>query len=149
MDSLVRQGVTSFKLFMAYPGVFMLDDASIFKALLRTGKNGGTICMHAENGGVIDVLVKKALAEGKTAPTLSRADAARARRSRGHASRDRARGDRRRADLHRAFVGGGSAGDGDGSARSRAAGLRGDVPAVSVLSATTTTKSRASTARNT
>ena len=53
---------------MAYPGVFMLDDASIFRAMLRTGKNGGTICMHAENGGVIDVLVKKALAEGKTAP---------------------------------------------------------------------------------
>src|SRR5437763_675565 len=68
MDALVRQGVTSFKLFMAYPGVFMLDDASIFRALLRTGKNGGTICMHAENGGVIDVLVKKARAEGKTAP---------------------------------------------------------------------------------
>ena len=68
MDALVGQGVTSFKLFMAYPGVFMLDDASIFRALLRTGKNGGTICMHAENGGVIDVLVKKALAEGKTAP---------------------------------------------------------------------------------
>ena len=43
MDALVRQGITSFKLFMAYPGVFMLDDASIFKALLRTGKNGGTI----------------------------------------------------------------------------------------------------------
>src|ERR1700738_2490744 len=68
MDALVRQGLTSFKLFMAYPGVFMLDDASIFKALMRTGSNGGTICMHAENGGVIDVLVKRALAEGKTAP---------------------------------------------------------------------------------
>jgi len=68
MDALVREGVTSFKLFMAYPGVFMLDDASILRALLRTGKNGGTICMHAENGGVIDVLVKRALAEGKTAP---------------------------------------------------------------------------------
>jgi dihydropyrimidinase len=68
MDDLVKQGVTSFKLFMAYPGVFMLDDASIFRALLRTGKNGGTICMHAENGGVIDVLVKRALAEGRTAP---------------------------------------------------------------------------------
>ena len=68
MDALVRQGITSFKLFMAYPGVFMLDDASIFKALMRTGENGGTICMHAENGGVIDVLVKKALAEGRTAP---------------------------------------------------------------------------------
>lgn len=68
MDSLVREGVTSFKLFMAYPGVFMLDDATIFRALLRTGENGGTICMHAENGGVIDVLVQKALAAGKTAP---------------------------------------------------------------------------------
>jgi dihydropyrimidinase len=68
MDALVTQGITSFKLFMAYPGVFMLDDGSIFKALLRTGQNGGTICMHAENGGVIDVLVQRALAEGKTAP---------------------------------------------------------------------------------
>src|SRR5436190_5922696 len=68
MDSLVKQGVTSFKLFMAYPGVFMLDDASIFRAMRRTGKNGGTICMHAENGGVIDVLVKEALANGQTAP---------------------------------------------------------------------------------
>src|SRR3954466_4153813 len=68
MDALVRQGVASFKLFMAYRGVFMLDDGSIFKALLRTGRNGGTICMHAENGDVIDVLVQRALAEGKTAP---------------------------------------------------------------------------------
>ena len=68
MDALVREGVTSFKLFMAYPGVFMLDDASIFRALLKTGENGGTICMHAENGGVIDVLIQRALAEGKTAP---------------------------------------------------------------------------------
>ena len=68
MDALVAEGVTSFKLFMAYPGVFMLDDASIFRALLRTRENGGTICMHAENGGVIDVLVQRALAEGKTEP---------------------------------------------------------------------------------
>src|SRR6058998_3326065 len=68
MDALVREGVTSFKLFMAYRGIFMLDDGSIFKALLRTGKNGGTICMHAENGDVIDVLVQRALAAGQTAP---------------------------------------------------------------------------------
>ena len=68
MDAMVKQGVTSFKLFMAYPGVFMLDDASIFRAMRRTGKNGGTICMHAENGGVIDVLVKEALKNGQTAP---------------------------------------------------------------------------------
>src|SRR6266568_9120901 len=55
MNELVREGVTSFKLFMAYPGVFMLDDASIFKALRTTSKNGGLVCMHAENGGAIDV----------------------------------------------------------------------------------------------
>ncbi len=68
MDELVKDGVSSFKLFMAYPGVFMVDDATIFKALTRTAANGGLICMHAENGGVIDVLVKKALKEKKTAP---------------------------------------------------------------------------------
>src|SRR5438067_3219963 len=68
MNALVDEGVTSFKLFMAYPGVFMLDDASIFKALRATGKNGGLVCMHAENGGAIDVIVQQALAEGKKAP---------------------------------------------------------------------------------
>ncbi len=68
MKELIREGVTSFKLFMAYPGVFMLDDASIFKALRVCAANGGMVCMHAENGGAIDVIVKQALAEGKTAP---------------------------------------------------------------------------------
>jgi len=68
MKDLVRDGVTSFKLFMAYPGVFMLDDASIFKALRMAGSTGAMVCMHAENGGAIDVIVKQALAEGKTAP---------------------------------------------------------------------------------
>jgi len=68
MDSLVAEGVASFKLFMAYPGVLMVDDATIFQALGRTAKNGALICMHAENGGVIDVIVRRALAEGKTAP---------------------------------------------------------------------------------
>ena len=68
MNALVREGVTSFKLFMAYPGVFMLDDGSIFKALRRTANNGGLVCMHAENGNAIDVIVQQALAEGKKAP---------------------------------------------------------------------------------
>lgn len=68
MNELVLEGVTSFKLFMAYPGVFMLDDASIFKALRTSSKNGSMVCMHAENGGAIDVIVRQALAEGKTAP---------------------------------------------------------------------------------
>ena len=68
MDAMVAEGVTSFKLFMAYRGVLMLDDGSIFRAFLRTAGNGGTICMHAENGDVIDVLVRRALADGHTAP---------------------------------------------------------------------------------
>jgi dihydropyrimidinase len=68
MADMVREGVTSFKLFMAYPGVFMMDDASIFRAMQRSGEIGATICMHAENGGVIDVLVAQALARGQTAP---------------------------------------------------------------------------------
>ena len=68
MDALVREGVSSFKLFMAYPGVFMLDDASIFRAFGQAGRSGALVCMHAENGGAIDVIVKRALAEGKTAP---------------------------------------------------------------------------------
>lgn len=69
MDQLVRHdGVTSFKLFMAYPGVFMVDDATIFRGLLKTRDNGGLVCMHAENGGVIDTLVKEALRKGETAP---------------------------------------------------------------------------------
>jgi len=69
MDKMVRHdGVTSFKLFMAYPGVFQVDDATIFKALTKTRDNGGLICMHAENGGVIDTLVAEALRKGQTAP---------------------------------------------------------------------------------
>jgi dihydropyrimidinase len=68
MAQLIREGVTSFKLFMAYPGVFMLDDASIFKAMREAAKHSGLICMHAENGGAIDVIVQQALAEGKRAP---------------------------------------------------------------------------------
>ncbi len=68
MSDMVREGVTSFKLFMAYPNVLMADDATIFRAMRHTAKTGALVCMHAENGGVIDVIVQQALAEGKTAP---------------------------------------------------------------------------------
>ena len=68
MKALAGEGVTSFKLFMAYPGVFMVEDALIFKAMLKASESGSLVCMHAENGGAIDVIVKRALAEGKTAP---------------------------------------------------------------------------------
>jgi dihydropyrimidinase len=68
MRQLINEGVMSFKMFMAYPGVFLVDDATIFRAMKNAGKWGGLICMHAENGIVINEIIKHALAEGKTAP---------------------------------------------------------------------------------
>ncbi|MCX5415086.1 dihydropyrimidinase [Streptomyces sp. NBC_00059] len=68
MDRLVAEGITSFKLFMAYPGVFYSDDGQILRAMQRASGNGGLIMMHAENGIAIDVLVEQALAEGRTDP---------------------------------------------------------------------------------
>ncbi|MEU3947649.1 dihydropyrimidinase [Streptomyces sp. NPDC029526] len=68
MDLLVGEGVTSFKQFMAYPGVFYSDDGQILRAMQRSADNGGLIMMHAENGIAIDVLVEQALARGETDP---------------------------------------------------------------------------------
>jgi dihydropyrimidinase len=68
MDELIGEGITSFKLFMAYPGVFLSSDGQILQAMQTAAGNGGLIMMHAENGSVIDVLVQQALARGETAP---------------------------------------------------------------------------------
>jgi dihydropyrimidinase len=68
MEALVGEGVTSFKLFMAYPGVFYSDDGKILRALQKGAETGGLIMMHAENGIAIDVLVEQALARGNTDP---------------------------------------------------------------------------------
>ena len=68
MRTLADEGVTSYKLFMAYPGVLYADDATLFRAMRKAGEDGTVICMHAENGIVIDEIVKSALAEGKTGP---------------------------------------------------------------------------------
>ena len=68
MGQVVNEGITSFKLFMAYPGVLFVDDGQIFRAMQRAGDLGALICMHAENGLPIDLLVQQALAEGHTAP---------------------------------------------------------------------------------
>src|SRR5215471_411022 len=68
MHTLIDEGVTSFKLFMAYPGVFLVDDATIFRTMSAAGERGGLICMHAENGIVINEIIKHALAKGHTAP---------------------------------------------------------------------------------
>jgi dihydropyrimidinase len=68
MDQLVVEGVPSFKLFTAYPGVFFSDDGAIFRAMQQTAKNGGLIMMHAENGLAIDVIANDLVADGKTDP---------------------------------------------------------------------------------
>ncbi|WP_265520934.1 dihydropyrimidinase [Oerskovia flava] len=68
MDELVAEGITSFKLFMAYPGVFYSDDGQILRAMQKARDNGSLIMMHAENGIAIDVLVRQALDRGDTAP---------------------------------------------------------------------------------
>ena len=68
MKMLADDGVTSYKLFMAYPGVLYVDDGTIYRAMRAAGENGTVVCMHAENGIVIDEIVKIALAEGKTEP---------------------------------------------------------------------------------
>jgi len=68
MYKLMDEGITSFKLFMAYPGVFLADDATIFRAMSAAGARGGLICMHAENGIVINEIIKRFLADGRTAP---------------------------------------------------------------------------------
>ena len=68
MDLLVNEGVTSFKLFMAYPGVFLSDDGQILRAMQQAAGNGGLIMMHAENGLAIDVLAQQAFERGETSP---------------------------------------------------------------------------------
>ena len=65
---LADEGVTSYKLFMAYPGVLLADDATIFRAMRKAGEEGTLVCMHAENGVVIEELVKIALAAGHVEP---------------------------------------------------------------------------------
>jgi len=68
MRQLADDGVTSYKLFMAYPGALLSDDATIFRAMRKAGEDGTLVCMHAENGIVIDELVKIAQSQGRTEP---------------------------------------------------------------------------------
>jgi dihydropyrimidinase len=69
MDQLVdSEGITSFKMFMAYPGVFYSDDGQILRAMQKASDNGAMIMMHAENGIAIDVLAAQALSRGQTDP---------------------------------------------------------------------------------
>jgi dihydropyrimidinase len=71
LEDLARlpdEGVTSYKLFMAYKGAVMVDDDTLFRAMLTAAESGALIMVHAENGDAIDIIVKNAVAEGKTEP---------------------------------------------------------------------------------
>ena len=68
MRRLVDEGITSYKLFMAYPGVLYVDDGTLYRTFRQAGENNTRICMHAENGIVIDEIIKAAVKDGKTEP---------------------------------------------------------------------------------
>lgn len=68
IDELVDSGVSSIKLFMAYPGELMVDDATLLVAMERMAAAGGLTMVHAENGSAIDVLTRRALSAGRTSP---------------------------------------------------------------------------------
>jgi dihydropyrimidinase len=68
LAALPDQGVTSYKLFMAYKGALMVDDETLFRTMEVAAKTGALVMVHAENGDAIDVLVKQALAAGHTEP---------------------------------------------------------------------------------
>ncbi|MGH3051699.1 MAG: dihydropyrimidinase [Gaiellaceae bacterium] len=68
LATLPDQGVTSYKLFMAYKGAIMVDDETLFRVMQVAAETGALVMVHAEHGDAIDVLVKQALAEGNTEP---------------------------------------------------------------------------------
>src|SRR5437764_4110415 len=68
LASLPDQGITSYKLFMAYKGALMVDDATLYRAMEVAAKSGALVMVHAENGDVVDLLVREALAAGNTEP---------------------------------------------------------------------------------
>jgi dihydropyrimidinase len=68
MEEMVAEGISSFKLFMAYPGVLMIDDGLMFKVMQKAAALNALCCIHAENGSAIDIVVSQMIAEGKTEP---------------------------------------------------------------------------------
>ncbi|MEM6434637.1 MAG: dihydropyrimidinase [Cyanobacteria bacterium P01_D01_bin.115] len=67
-DLINHDGISSYKLYMAYPGVLMVDDAAIYRTMRKVGDHGGMVNLHAENGVVIQALIEEALEQGNTSP---------------------------------------------------------------------------------
>lgn len=68
MSELTQDGVSSFKVFMAYRGSLMINDGELYDILKGVGASGGKLCVHAENGDVIDRMAADLVAQGKTGP---------------------------------------------------------------------------------
>jgi dihydropyrimidinase len=68
IPSLAGEGITSLKLFLAYKGLFQIDDTTLFRAMMKAAEAGMIVMVHAENGDAVDVLVKDAIAKGHAAP---------------------------------------------------------------------------------
>ena len=149
LASLPDQGITSYKLFMAYKGALMVDDETLFRTMEVAAETGALVMVHAENGDAIDVLVKKALAAGNTEPNyhaLTRPPETEGEATNRAIQLARVAGC---AALRRPRLlqGGGRA---DRSSRARRAGTSGARPARSTSSSTTrTSSSRTSRARST
>jgi dihydropyrimidinase len=67
IPSLAKEGITTLKLFMAYKGLFQIDDTTLFRTMMKAAEAGMMVMVHAENGDVVDALVNKAMADGHTA----------------------------------------------------------------------------------
>ena len=146
---LPEQGVTSYKLFMAYKGALMVDDETLFRTMEVAAETGALVMVHAENGDAIDVLVKQALAAGNTAPHFHALTRPPESRGRGDEPCDPARADRRGAALRRPCLLQGGRRSDRSCPRARA-GTSGARRARSTSSSTTRTSSgRTSRARST
>ena len=124
------EGVASFKLFMAYPNAWMLDDGTIFRALQWTADSGGLIMLHCENGPAIEVLIQQALAAGQTAPRYHAATRPSIAEGRGNLAGGGPGGNRRGPGVRGAPVGVRSPERGGTGPPSGTAGLRRDLPPV-------------------
>ena len=132
MDACLAAGVNSFKMFMAYPGVFYATDGEILLAMQQAARSGATVMMHAENGIAIDQLVAQALAAGHTDPVYHGLTPATGAGGRGDLAGHHAGQGGGLPAVHRASVGGpGPGGRGRGQGR-RAERVRRDLPAVPV-----------------
>ena len=87
-DLVNNEGVSSFKLYMAYPDVLMVDDADIYRTMRKVGDHGGMVNLHAENGVVIQALIEEALAARQRVTEIPSIDTAAIDGGRSHSSRD-------------------------------------------------------------